>query len=282
MPQAPSARGEKGQSFLRDLLRPADQGAAGGARCSGVIVLLLLIWVAIFADLLAPYRASWKCSMIDRLQGAVGAPTRWAPTTSAATSFEPPAVRGAGVALGVGFAATTLSVVVSLLDRRGGGVRGRQGSTWRCSGWWTRGCRFPGLLLLLTIMTIVGRGHPADHRACWRWPPAASANSRVVQGCGDRHQGATPTSRRRTPSAARRWRTLLRHVLAEHHGADADHHLQRSTIGVVVIIAEASLSFLGFGLPTGRCRAGAAMLSREGRAVHGDGAAAGDVAGGVR
>ena len=47
---------------------------------------------------------------------------------------------GARVSLAVGFAATTLSVVVSLLV---GGVAGFVGGKlyWRCSAWWTPGCR---------------------------------------------------------------------------------------------------------------------------------------------
>ena len=63
------------------------------------------------------------------------------------------------MSLGVGFAATTLSVVVSLLI---GGVAGFVGgkldlAVQRLVDAWMS---FPGLLLLLTIMTIVGQGIP--------------------------------------------------------------------------------------------------------------------------
>ena len=66
---------------------------------------------------------------------------------------------GARVSLAVGFAATTLSVVVSLLI---GGVAGFVGgkldlAVQRLVDAWMS---FPGLPLLLTVMTIIGQGIP--------------------------------------------------------------------------------------------------------------------------
>ena len=105
---------------------------------SGVIVLLLCL-VAIFADLLAPFHYM-DMTMIDRLKGPSG--TYPLGTDHIGRDLFSRLLYGARVSLGVGFAATTLSVVVSLLI---GGVRGSWAAswTWRCSGWWTPGCRSP-------------------------------------------------------------------------------------------------------------------------------------------
>ena len=52
-PQAPPAKGPKGQSFLRDRLRRLIRERPVGAVSAAILLLLCL--VAIFADLLAPF-----------------------------------------------------------------------------------------------------------------------------------------------------------------------------------------------------------------------------------
>ena len=68
-------------------------------------------------------------------------------------------MHGARTSLGVGFAATLLSTLVALLV---GGVAGFVGG--KLDMFLQRGVdawmSFPGLLLLLTIMTVVGQGIP--------------------------------------------------------------------------------------------------------------------------
>ena len=111
-PQALPAQGAKrakGQSFLRDLLRRLIRERPVGA-VSGAVVLLLCL-VAIFADLLAPFHFM-DMTMIDRLKG----PSSTYPlgTDYIGRDLFSRLLYGARVSLGVGFAATTLSVVVSL------------------------------------------------------------------------------------------------------------------------------------------------------------------------
>ena len=239
---APPAQGAKGQSFLRDLLRRLIRERPVGA-VSGAIVLLLCL-VAIFADVLAPFHFM-DMTMIDRLQG----PSSTYPlgTDHIGRDLFSRLLYGARVSLGVGFAATTLSVVVSLLI---GGVAGFVGgkldlAVQRLVDAWMS---FPGLLLLLTIMTIIGQGIPQIIGMLGL--ASGVANSRVVRGAVIGIKG-NPYFEAAHAIGSPSWRTLLRHVWPN------------ITIGWA-IIAEASLSFLGFGLPPDVPSWGT-MLSREGR-----------------
>ena len=155
---------------------------------------------------------------------------------------------GARVSLGVGFAATTLSVVVSLLI---GGVAGFVGgkvdlAVQRLVDAWMS---FPGLLLLLTVMTIVGQGIPQIIGMLAL--ASGVANSRVVRGAvigikGNAYFEAAHAIG--SPS----WRTLLRHVWPNITAPIII--IYSITIGWA-IIAEASLSFLASGCRR-TCRAG--------------------------
>ena len=161
------------------------------------------------------------------------------------------------MSLAVGFAATSLSVVVSLLI---GGVAGFVGgkldlAVQRVVDAWMS---FPGLLLLLTIMTIIGQGIPQIIGMLAL--ASGVANSRVVRAAvigikGNAYFEAAQAIG--SPS----WRTLLRHVWPNITAPIII--IYSITIGWA-IIAEASLSFLGFGLPPDVPSWGT-MLSREGR-----------------
>jgi len=223
---------------------------------SGVIVLLLCL-VAIFADLLAPFHFM-DVTMIDRLKG----PSSTYPlgTDHIGRDLFSRLLYGARVSLAVGFAATTLSVLVSLLI---GGVAGFVGGKLdlavQClvDAWMS----FPGLLLLLlllTVMTIIGQGIPQIIGMLAL--ASGVANSRVVRAAvigikGNAYFEAAHAIG--SPS----WRTLLRHVWPNITAPIII--IYSITIGWA-IIAEASLSFLGFGLPPDVPSWGT-MLSREGR-----------------
>ena len=174
----------------------------------------------------------------------------------------------------MGLAATALTVVVAVLI---GGTTGFIGGrldlvTQRFVDAWMA---FPGLLLLLTIMSIAGRG---------------MAQIIIVLGVSGRHPGLARGARRGVGGEGERLfsqaaqaigssrrRSLLRHVLPN----IAAPIIIIFSINVGgVIMAEAALSFLGFGLPADVPSWGG-MLSRGGAAVHGDRAAPGAVAGGV-
>ena len=123
---------------------------------AGAIIVLLLTVVAIFADVLSPYPYD-EVHMIDRLQGSSA--KYWLGTDQVGRDFLSRVIYGARISLVVGLTATVVNIVVSFFI---GGVSGFVGGktdlvTQRFVDAWIA---FPGLLLLLTILTIVGKGVP--------------------------------------------------------------------------------------------------------------------------
>ena len=142
----------KPRPFLLDLLRRLVGERPLGAASAAVILVLVVI--AILADVLAPFPFA-EMHLVDRL----GDPstTYLLGTDQLGRDVLSRLVYGARTSLGVGFAATLLSTVVALLV---GGVAGYIGGkvdilVQRFVDAWMS---FPGLLLLLTIITIVGQG----------------------------------------------------------------------------------------------------------------------------
>ena len=136
--------------FFVRLVREKPVGTASG------IVVLLLILVSIFADELAPYPIDEQ-HLVDRLQ----APSAryLLGTDQLGRDFLSRIIYGARLSLGVGLAATTVNVVIAFLI---GGTSGFLGGKFdlvvqRFVDAWMA---FPGLLILLTVMSITGRGIP--------------------------------------------------------------------------------------------------------------------------
>ena len=234
--------------FFRRLLRQQPLGAAAGA------ILLGLVFVAIFAEQLTPHEYD-----IGRVQDRLQAPSaeHLLGTDHAGRDVLARILKGAQVSLLVGLTATVLNTIVALLV---GGTTGFIGGrvdiyTQRFVDAWMS---FPGLLLLLTIMSFVDRsivtvvvvlgvtgGIPA---------------SRVVRGAVIGVKENAYFQAAQATGARRPW-ILGRHVLPN----IAAPLIVIFSINVGgVIIAEASLSFLGFGLPVNVPSWGG-MLSREGR-----------------
>ncbi len=218
------------------------------------VVILLLILVAIFADVLAPFPHD-EVNIVDRMQAP--SDRYLLGTDQLGRDLLSRLVFGARISLTVGLAATTVNVVVAVLI---GGISGFFGgrldlAMQRFVDAWMA---FPGLLLLLTIMSLVGRGLPQIIVVLG--VTGGIGGSRVVRGAviGVKENayfqaaeaiGGTP------------WRTLIHHVLPN----IAAPVIIIFTINVGgVIISEAALSFLGFGLPISVPSWGG-MLSREGR-----------------
>ena len=219
----------------------------------GVIVLLFIV-VAIFAEVLAPYPfdevhlpAILKAPSVQYLLGA----------DQLGRDLLSRLIFGARVSMLVGLAATTLNVVVATLI---GGISGFLGgkldlAVQRFVDAWMA---FPGLLLLLTVMSIVGQG--LLQIILILGIAGGIGGSRVVRGAvigikeSDYFLAARAVG---TPTT----QILLRHVLP---------NIMAPLIIIFsiniggVIITEASLSFLGFGLPASVPSWGG-MLSREGR-----------------
>ena len=223
-------------------------GTAGG------VVILLLVLVSIFADSLAPYRYE-EIHLRDRLQAPTAAYLLG--TDHVGRDLLSRLIHGARLSLTVGLAATVLTVVVAVLI---GGTTGFIGGrldlvTQRFVDAWMA---FPGLLLLLTIMSIAGRG--MLQIIVVLGVSGGIPASRVVRGAVLGVKENAYFQAAQAIGSSRR-RSLLRHVLPN----IAAPIIIIFSINVGgVIMSEAALSFLGFGLPPDIPSWGG-MLSREGR-----------------
>ena len=233
--------------FIR-LVKEKPLGTFGG------IIVLILIFVAIFADVLAPYPYD-EPHLIDRLTGSSA--QYLLGTDHLGRDLLSRLILGARISVLVGLAATVLNVVVAVLI---GGISGFLGgrldlAIQRFVDAWMA---FPGLLLLLTIMSIVGRGVPQIIVVLGI--AGGIVGSRVVRGAviGVKENVYFQAAE---AIGSSKWRTLIRHVLP-------------NIMPVVIIIfsiniggvimSEASLSFLGFGLSPDIPSWGT-LLSWEGR-----------------
>ena len=243
----PKRRAGLADFFIR-LLKEKPLGAACG------IILLILILVAIFADVLAPYSYD-EVHLADILK----APSAryLLGTDQLGRDLLSRLIYGARLSLLVGLTATSLNVVVAVLI---GGTAGFVGGKFDLAAqrfvdaWMS----FPGLLLLLTIIAIVGQG--LLQIILVLGVTGGIAGSRVLRGAvigikeNDYFLAARAVG---TPTR----QILLRHVLPN---IVAPVIIIFSINIGGVIISAASLSFLGFGLPPEIPDWGA-MLSSEGR-----------------
>ena len=220
---------------------------------SGIIILILIL-VAIFGDVLAPYPYR-EMHLVDRLTGPSA--QYLLGTDQLGRDLLSRLIVGARLSLTVGLAATTINVLVAVLL---GGTSGFLGgkldlAVQRFVDAWMA---FPGLLLLLTIMSIAGQG--LLQMILILGISGGIGGSRVVRGAvigikeNDYFLAAQAIG---SPTTA----TLMRHVLP--NIMPVMIIIFSITVGGV-IMAEASLSFLGFGLPINVPSWGG-MLSREGR-----------------
>ena len=247
MSSEPKRRG-RFAGFLIRLLKEKPLGTICG------MIILLLILVAIFADVLAPYLYSEQ-HLVDRLQDPSA--HYLLGTDHLGRDVLSRLIYGARNSILIGLAATTLNVLFAVLI---GGISGFFGGkvdlvVQRFVDAWMA---FPGLLLLLTIMSIVGQG--LLQIIVVLGIAGGISGSRVVRGAvigvkeNDYFLAAQAVG---TPTT----KILKRHVLP---------NIMAPIIIIFsiniggVIMSLASLSFLGFGLPTTIPDWGG-MLSREGR-----------------
>ena len=223
-----------------------------GSACG--IIILILILVSIFAEVLAPY-AYEEPHLADRLQGPS---VRYLlGTDQLGRDFLSRIIHGARISITVGLAATSINVVVAVLL---GGISGFVGGkpdlvVQRLVDAWMS---FPGLLLLLTVMSIVGKGIP--QMILVLGIAGGIVSSRVVRGAVIGVKENVFFHAAEALGSSKR-RTLARHVLPN----IAAPVIIIFSINVGgVIMAEASLSFLGFGLPP-EVPSWGSLLSRGGR-----------------
>ena len=244
---APKRRSRLADFFIR-LWKEKPLGTA-----SGVIVLILL-FVAIFGDILMPYPFDEQ-NIIDRLQGPSA--QHLLGTDHLGRDFLSRIIYGARISILVGLTVTTLDVVLGTLI---GGISGFFGGKFdllvqRFVDAWNA---FPGLLLLLTAISIVGRGFTQIILVLGI--SAGIGGSRLIRSAviaikeNDYFLAAEAIG-------SPRWRTFFRHVVPNIMPVII---IAFSVSIGGVILSLASLSFLGFGLPPEIPDWGG-LLSREGR-----------------
>ena len=244
---APQRRTRLADFFIR-LWREKPLGTISG------IIILLLIFVGVFADVLAPYpydephiRDIMKGPSAQYLLG----------TDQLGRDSLSRIIYGARTSFLVGLATTALGVVISTLI---GGTSGFLGGkldlgVQRFVDAWMA---FPGLLLLLTIMSIVGRGVPQIILVLGI--AGGIGGSRVLRGAViDIKENVYFEAADAIGSS--KWRAFIRHVVP--------NIMPVIVIGFSiniggVILSIASLGFLGYGLPFTIPEWGG-LLSREGR-----------------
>ena len=244
---APKRRSRLADFFIR-LWKEKPLGAA-----SGVIVLILL-FVAIFGDFLMPYPFDEQ-NIIDRLQGSSA--QHLLGTDHLGRDFLSRIIYGARISILVGLTVTTLDVVLGTLI---GGISGFFGGKFdllvqRFVDAWNA---FPGLLLLLTAISIVGRGFTQIILVLGI--SAGIGGSRLIRSAviaikeNDYFLAAEAIG-------SPRWRTFFRHVVPNVMPVII---IAFSVSIGGVILSLAALGFLGFGLPPEIPDWGG-LLSREGR-----------------
>ena len=244
---APKRRSRLADFFTR-LVKEKRLGTACG------IIVLLLILVAIFADVLAPYRYT-EPHLVDRLTGSSA--RYLLGTDHLGRDLLSRIIIGARVSILVGLVVTAINVVVALLI---GGTSGFFGgkldlAVQRFVDAWMA---FPGLILLLTIMSIAGRGVPQVILVLGI--SAGIGGSRIIRGAviGIKENVYFQAAE---AIGNTRWRAFIRHVLP--NIMPVIIIIFSMSIGGV-ILSLAALGFLGFGLPPATPDWGG-MLSREGR-----------------
>ena len=235
-------------NFLIRLVREKPLGAASA------IVILILIVVGILADVLAPYPYD-EVHLVDRMQGASA--RYLLGTDQLGRDFLSRIIYGARTSLLVGLAATALNVVVAVLI---GGTSGFIGGKFdlvvqRFVDAWMG---FPGLLLLLTIMSIVGRGIPQIILVLGI--SGGIVGSRTLRSAviGIKENVYFQTAE---AIGSSKWTAFVRHVVPNIMPV-VIISFSISIGGMIMYVA--SLSFLGFGLPLEIPEWGG-LLSREGK-----------------
>ncbi|MDE0025494.1 MAG: ABC transporter permease [Spirochaetaceae bacterium] len=235
-------------AFLTRLVKEKPLGTASG------IIILIWILIAIFADALTPY-PPFEMNLADRLQGASA--QHLLGTDHIGRDVLSRLILGARTSILIGLAATALSTVIGTLI---GGTSGFLGGKFdivvqRVVDAWIV---FPGLLLLLTIMSIVGRGIPQIILVLGI--SGGIGGSRLIRSAVIAIKGSDNFLAAEAVGNTK-WRSLTRHVLP--NVMPVVIIMFSITVGGV-ILSIASLSFLGYGLPPTTPDWGG-LLSREGR-----------------
>ena len=214
--------------FIR-LVKEKPLGTAGG------VIVLILVILAIFADILAPYGMN-EPFPLDRLT-APGTEYLLG-TDNIGRDLLTRIIYGARITLVVGLSATTLATIISLVIGLTTGYIGgkfdlivqRFVDAWMC---------FPGLVILILLVSVLGAG-------LWQMIIALS-----LMGIGGSRSIRGPVMAVRNEAyiqaalsvGASTWRIILRHIMPN---VMAPTIILFTTRIPGIILSEASLSFLGW------------------------------------
>ena len=234
--------------FFVRLVKEKPLGVAGG------VIVLILLFCGIFAGLLAPYEMA-EIHLFDRL--AAPSATYLLGADQLGRDILSRLIYGARVSVIIGLAATIITVVVATIIGVPSGFLGGKYDivVQRLVDAWLA---FPGLLILLTVMSIVGRGVLQIIIVMGIF--GGIGTSRLLRSAviGIKENDYFLAARAiGSPTG----RTMMRHIMP--NIMPIMIIIFSTSIGGM-ILAEAGLSFLGFGLPPGDASWGG-MLSHEGR-----------------
>jgi len=229
--------GQKRRSFLLDLfirlVKEKPLGTVGG------IITLLLLFTGVFADFIAPY------GMNEANVGHYLSPPSdkfLLGTDNMGRDILSRVIYGARVSLIIGLAASTgatlLSLIIGILSGYIGGkfdlVVQRVVDAWMC---------FPGLILLMVLMSVIGIGIiQIIIVLSLRW---GFSGSRIIRGAVISLKENMFVKAGVVIGCSTK-RILLRHTLPN---LMAPTIILFTTRVPAIIMTEASLSFLGFGIP---------------------------------
>ena len=236
-----------GDFFVR-LVREKPLGVVGG------VIVLTLLFCGIFAGVLAPYGMN-EINIIDRF--ATLSPNHLLGADQIGRDILSRLIHGARVSLIVGLTATTVTVAVSAIIGVPSGYFGGKFDiiTQRFVDAWIA---FPSLLILLTVMSVVGRGMLQIILVLGIL--SGIGTSRIIRSAviGIKENDYILAAKAiGSPTAG----TVMRHIMPN---TTAPIIVVFSISIGAAIMAEASLSFLGFGLPP-EFPSWGGMLSGEGR-----------------
>ncbi len=234
--------------LLRDLLVRKPLGAAGG------IVVVALCAVALFADVIAPQPFN-QTALLHALEKPTAA--HWFGTDELGRDVLSRVIYGARVSMAVGLAATAISIclgtLIGVVSAYFGGrvdlLLQRLVDAWMA---------FPGLVMVIVLLSLLGPGLASVILALGL--SQSFAHSRTIRGATQvvmEHPYVEASS----AAGASHVRTLLRHVVPNIMPSVI---IVASTSLGFVILVEAAVSFLGYGVPPPQPSWGG-MLSATGR-----------------
>ena len=220
----------------------------------GAAIFLIVVLAAIFADFIAPYDMN-EIHIFNTLEGP--STEFWLGTDEVGADVFSRIVYGARVAVIIGFTATALHVVVAILVGLPSGYFGGKFDIilQRFVDAWMA---FPSLLIVITIMSMTGRG--SLQLILVLGITTGIAHSRVVRSsviAAKENLYVEAAKSIGCPDRGVIWRHILPNIMAP--------IIVLFTISIgSIIVSEAGLSFLGYGLPPEEASWGG-MLSYQGR-----------------